>query len=84
VNYEDIVTDFEPNVRALLDFCGLPFEQACLDFHENAGPVATASAAQVRQPLYTSALARWKRYRPALDPAIDVLVAAGCMTTDQA
>jgi len=84
VNYEDIVTDFEPNVRALLDFCGLPFEQACLDFHENAGPVATASAAQVRQPLYTSALARWKRYRPALDPAIDVLVAAGCMTTDLA
>lgn len=84
VNYEDIVTDFEPNVRALLDFCGLPFEQACLDFHENAGPVATASAAQVRQPLYTSALARWRRYRPALDPAINVLVAAGCMTTDEA
>lgn len=84
VNYEELVTDFEPGVRALLDFCGLPFEQACLDFHENAGPVATASAAQVRQPLYTSALARWKRYRPALDPAIDILIAAGCMKSDEA
>jgi len=83
VNYEDIVTDFERAVRSLLDFCGLPFEQACLDFHENAGPVATASAAQVRQPLYTSALARWKRYRPALDPAIDILVTAGCMEASE-
>lgn len=83
VNYEDLVKDFEPGVRALLDFCGLPFEQACLDFHENAGPVATASAAQVRQPLYTSALARWKRYRPALDPAIEILVAAGCMKASE-
>jgi tetratricopeptide (TPR) repeat protein len=83
VKYEDIVSDFEASVRSLLDFCGLPFEPACLDFHENAGPVATASAAQVRQPLYTSALARWKRYRPALDPAIDILVAAGCMMADE-
>lgn len=83
VSYEGLVTDFEPCVRALLDFCGLSFEQACLDFHENAGPVATASAAQVRQPLYTSALARWKRYRPALDPAIRLLVEAGCMTQEE-
>jgi tetratricopeptide (TPR) repeat protein len=84
VSYEGLVTGFEPGVRSLLDFCGLSFEQACLDFHENAGPVATASAAQVRQPLYTSALARWKRYRPALDPAIRILVEAGCMTQEEA
>lgn len=84
VSYERLVTDFEPGVRSLLDFCGLSFEPACLDFHENAGPVATASAAQVRQPLYTSALARWKRYRPALDPAIRLLVEAGCMTQEEA
>jgi tetratricopeptide (TPR) repeat protein len=83
VSYEGLVTDFESGVRSLLDFCGLSFEPACLDFHENAGPVATASAAQVRQPLYTSALARWKRYRPALDPAIRLLVEAGCMTADE-
>lgn len=84
VSYEGLVMDFEPRVRSLLDFCGLSFEQACLDFHENAGPVATASAAQVRQPLYTSALARWKRYRPALDPAISILVEAGCMSQEEA
>lgn len=79
VNYEDIVTNFEPTVRTMLEFCGLSFEPGCLNFHENAGPVATASAAQVRQPLYAAALARWKRYRPALDPAIEVLIDEGCM-----
>lgn len=84
VKYESLVTDFETQVRSLLDFCGLAFEPACLDFHENTAPVATASAAQVRQPLYTSALARWKRYRPALDPAIEILVEAGCMSADEA
>jgi len=84
VRYEEMVTDFEPSVRSLLDFCGLSFEPACLDFHENTAPVATASAAQVRQPLYTSALARWKRYRPALDPAIRVLVDAGIMSAEEA
>lgn len=84
VSYEDLVLDFELGVRSLLDFCGLTFEQACLDFHENTAPVATASAAQVRQPLYTSALARWKRYRPALDPAVRILADAGCMSVDEA
>ena len=84
VKYENMVSDFEAEVRSLLGFCGLSFEPACLDFHENTAPVATASAAQVRQPLYTSALARWKRYRPALDPAIAILVEAGCMSADEA
>ncbi len=82
VSYEAIVDDFEPSVRALLDFCGLPFETACLNFHENTAPVATASAAQVRQPLYRSALDRWKRYRPGIDPALDILVKAGCLPPD--
>lgn len=79
LSYESIVTDFEPTVRRLLDFCGLPFEDSCLSFHENAAPVATASAAQVRQPLYRSALNRWKRYRPDIDPALKVLADAGCL-----
>lgn len=79
LRYEDIVTDFEPAVRRLLDFCGLGFEEACLNFHENDAPVATASAAQVRQPLYRSALDRWKRYRPAIDPALRILADAGCL-----
>ena len=79
VHYEALVTDFEQEARGLLAFCDLPFEKACLDFHENAAPVATASSAQVRQPLYRSALARWKRYRPGLDPAIEVLERARVM-----
>ncbi|MFT3726026.1 MAG: sulfotransferase [Hyphomonadaceae bacterium] len=79
LSYETIVTDFEPTVRQLLDFCSLPFEESCLSFHENAAPVATASAAQVRQPLYRSALDRWKRYRPGIDVALHALIDAGCL-----
>lgn len=79
VHYERIVTGLETETRRLLDFCGLPFEPQCLAFHENAAPVATASSAQVREPLYTSALARWKRYEAGLAPALDILAAAGCL-----
>lgn len=79
VHYEKVVTEIEPQTRRMLDFCGLPFEKQCLAFHENAAPVATASSAQVREPLYTSALARWKRYEAGLSPALDILEAAGCL-----
>jgi hypothetical protein len=79
VHYERLVDDLEPEARRLLDFCGLQFEPACLNFHENAAPVATASAAQVRQPLYRSSLDRWKRYRPQIDPALEILKKAGCI-----
>ena len=77
VQYESVVADIDTETRRLLDLCGLPFEQACIDFHTNKAPVATASSAQVRQPLYTSSLARWKRYRPGLDAALNILVEAG-------
>lgn len=79
VHYENIVADIEGETRKLLDFCGLTFEPACVDFHENKSPVATASAAQVREPLYTRSLARWKRYETGLMPALDILEAAGCI-----
>lgn len=79
VHYEKVVTGIEPQTRRMLDFCGLPFEAQCLAFHENEAPVATASSAQVREPLYTSALARWKRYEAGLSPALDILEAAGCL-----
>lgn len=79
VAYESVVADIETETRRLLNFAGLDFEQACIDFHSNAAPVATASSAQVRQPLYTSALARWKRYRPGIDPALEVLIEEGVM-----
>lgn len=79
IHYEDIVADIEGETRKLLSFCGLPFEPACIAFHENTSPVATASAAQVREPLYTRSLARWKRYEAGLGPALDILEAAGCI-----
>lgn len=79
LHYERLVADLEGETRRLLAFCGLGFEPQCLTFHENAAPVATASSAQVREPLYTSALARWKRYEAGLAPALDILEAAGCL-----
>src|SRR5690606_6745907 len=83
VSYEDIVADLEAEVRRLLTFCGLEFEEACLRFEENASPVATASAAQVRLPIYASSVGRWRRYRPLIDPALDILVAGGVMGADE-
>ncbi len=79
VHYENVVTDIETETRRLLEFCGLGFEDQCLAFHQNTAPVATASSAQVREPLYTSALGRWKRYEAGLGPALDILEAAGCL-----
>ncbi|WP_353255879.1 sulfotransferase [Hyphomonas sp.] len=83
VHYERIVADLETEARRLLDFCAMPFEVQCLSFHENAAPVATASSAQVREPLYTTALGRWKRYEAGLKPALDILEAAGCLAASE-
>ena len=67
VRYEDIVFDQENQTRRLLDFCGLDWEDACMRFHENAAPVSTASSVQVRQPLYSGSIGRWKKYGDKLD-----------------
>ena len=77
VSYESLVAEQEPTTRALLDFCGLPWESQCLDFHANAAPVATASSVQVRAPLYGTAVGRWRRYAAQLEPLIAQLRAAG-------
>lgn len=79
VRYERVVENLETEARRLLDFCALPFEDQCLSFHENAAPVATASSAQVREPLYTTALNRWRRYEAGLKAALDILEKAGCL-----
>lgn len=83
VHYERVVADLETEARRLLAFCALPFEPQCLAFHENEAPVATASSAQVREPLYTTALGRWKRYEAGLKPALDILEAAGCVAAGE-
>jgi tetratricopeptide (TPR) repeat protein len=62
VHYEDTVTDLEAQVRRILEHCGLPFEKACLHFHETERAVKTASSEQVRQPIYTDALGIWRKY----------------------
>jgi tetratricopeptide (TPR) repeat protein len=68
VHYEETVGDFEAQVRRILAHCGLPFEEACLRFHETERAVRTASSEQVRQPLYTRALGTWRRYEKHLRP----------------
>ena len=70
VDYENIVADIEAEARALVEFCDLTWEPACLNFHENKRPVTTASSAQVRQPLYSSSVARWKPYQEWLGPLV--------------
>lgn len=73
VQYEDVVADLDAEVRRLLDFCELPFEQACLDYHESARSVNTASSEQVREPIYTSAVEFWRNYEPHLDELRSIL-----------
>jgi hypothetical protein len=68
VQHEDVVEDLEKQVRRLLDFCGLPFEPACLDFHKTDRTVRTPSAEQVRQPIYRSGLDQWRNFEQYLDP----------------
>jgi tetratricopeptide (TPR) repeat protein len=81
VIYERMVGDFEAEVRRLLDYCGLPFEDACLRFYETDRPVRTPSAEQVRQPIYTAATDQWRKVEHLLGPMKqalgDVLTAYG-------
>jgi len=67
VQYEDVVSDTETQVRRMLDYCGLPFENSCLQFHQTERAVRTASSEQVRQPIYSGALEHWRNYDPYLD-----------------
>ncbi|MGO4551827.1 sulfotransferase [Lysobacter sp. 2RAF19] len=73
VHYETMVEDTEQEVRRLLDYCGLPFDPACLRFFENDRPVRTASSEQVRQPIYREGLDQWRHYAPWLGPLEEAL-----------
>ncbi len=68
VYYEDLVADFETEVRRLLDYCGLEFEESCLRFHETKRAVQTASSEQVRTPLYADSVDQWRNFEPWLGP----------------
>lgn len=73
MRYEEVVEDLEGQVRRLLDFCGLPFEEACLNFHETERAVRTASSEQVRQPIFRSGVDQWEKFSGFLDPLRAVL-----------
>ena len=68
IAYEDLIDDLPTFVDSLLRYCGLPFEEACINFHLNKRVVATPSSEQVRQPIYTQALDQWKNYEEFLLP----------------
>jgi len=73
VAYEDVVDDLEGQARRLLDYCGLPWDERCLSFHETRRPVVTSSVFQVRKPLYRDSLQRWRRYEAYLGPLLEGL-----------
>ena len=73
VQYETVVNDLEGEVRRILDFCGLPFEEGCVRFHETERAVRTASSEQVRQPIYSGSVNTWKRFGDHLGDLRDIL-----------
>ena len=73
VVYEEVIEDLEGEVRRLLDYCGLPFEEPCLRFYENERAVRTASSQQVRRPIFRDGVEHWRHYEPWLTPLKEAL-----------
>lgn len=73
VQYEEVVDDLEGQARRLVAHCGLEWDDACLEFHKTQRPVRTASVSQVRQPIYKSAVGRWRVYEKFLGPLTKAL-----------
>ena len=73
IQYENIVSDPEKEVRALLEYCNLPWEESCLNFHETKRIVKTASITQVRRPIYKSSVEKWRHFEKHLGPLIEAL-----------
>jgi len=73
VRYEDVIDDLEAQARRIIAHCGLPWDERCLDFHKTDRPIRTASATQVRQPIYKSAVGRWKVYEKSIGPLLKAL-----------
>lgn len=77
VNYERLVSDHDSEVQQLLKYCGLGVEPQCLRFHENSAASTTASASQVRMPLYSSSIGRWRQFQQELEPLRKILIEGG-------
>ena len=82
VSYENLVQNQEIETRRILSFCGLEWQDACLSFHKNSQPVASASSAQVREPIYQSSVQHWLSYKEQLAPLIELLQQAGIQFQD--
>ncbi|MBT1450227.1 sulfotransferase [Glaciecola sp. XM2] len=77
VKHEDVIEDLEGQVKRMLDFCGLQFEQACVDFHKTKRTIKTPSSEQVRQPIFKDSMLQWKNYSAPLQEMHDFFVAEG-------
>lgn len=75
LRYEDLIADQAAQTRRLLEYCDLPWEDACLAFHRTQRVVRTASLVQVRQPIHADSVEGWRRYEQQLQPFIDALKA---------
>ncbi len=73
VQHEDVVDDLQGQEKRMLEFCGLPFEEACLHYYETERNVRTPSSEQVRQPIFRDSLAQWQNYEPFLGPLQEAL-----------
>jgi tetratricopeptide (TPR) repeat protein len=82
LNYENLVADQIDETRKLLEFCGLDWEDACAEFHRNPSATTTASASQVRRPIYDSSVAQWRHYTAQLESLSSVLESAGIELKD--
>jgi Sulfotransferase family len=73
VEYEDVVADVNAQARRMLEHCGLQWDDVCLAFYEIQRTVSTASAAQVRRPIYDTSVGRWRPYQSSLQPLLQTL-----------
>ena len=73
VQHEDVIEDLDTQVHRILDYCGLPFERQCVDFHKTERAVGTPSSRQVRQPIYKSGVDQWRHYESFLEPLVEAL-----------
>ena len=73
IEYEKLVTDYETEAKKLVGYCGLDWNDACLEPHKTKRSIRTASVTQVREPVYTSSIDKWRRYEKFLGPLIDAL-----------
>lgn len=78
IDYENTVADLEGQARRLLEFCGLEWEDACLEFHKTERAVSTASREQVRNPIYSTSVGRWRRYGEGVAPLVEALSRCDC------